>query len=244
MTSLARLVHVLFLVSSTFSAFARITVAQVSSVAPIRVESDQVLVPVWVRDRKLYAQLDRMDHNGSYKDLLGQNFNRLEGLAVRDLVAKDFHLFEDSKEQTIQGISLESSLLSNVEDNFSQHPELIGSGGGRWEFPDRPVPDPRLWVPSPYYLIVYSPPPSAKGSCHQIEVSVGVEWLTPESRRREDRRGENIRGVLECGVLQERRESSHPHRTGNQDGQAPERLVSAGGPGCGLNGEKHSLAGR
>ena len=135
---------------------------------PIRVESNQVLVPVVVLNDKLYtrlkkAQLEAHQHSAQLVDTL----------AIRGLSVRDFNLFEDGQQQTVQSVAPEAPGFSMVRDNFGKHPETTGSGGGRWGYPDFPTNDLSEWLAWPQYVIAYVPPPSPTGSCHQIHVKVG-----------------------------------------------------------------------
>lgn len=134
---------------------------------PIRVESNQVLVPVIVLDDKLYSRLKKAQLEGRQRSA-----QVLDSLAVRGLSIKDFHLFEDGQQQTVQGVASEAPGFAMVSDNFGKHPETTGSGGGRWGYPDIPSNDLREWLAWPKYVIAYVPPPSPTGSCHQIRVKV------------------------------------------------------------------------
>src|SRR5260370_14470639 len=97
----------------------------------------------------------------------------LESLAIRGLSPKDFRLFEDGQQQTVQSVDPEAPGFAMVRDNFGKHPETTGSGGGRWGYPDIPSNDLSEWLAWPKYVIAYVPPPSAIESCHQIHVKVG-----------------------------------------------------------------------
>jgi hypothetical protein len=135
---------------------------------PIRVESNQVLVPVVVLNDKLYTRLKRAQLDGHQRSA-----QLLDSLAIRGLSVKDFHLFEDGQQQTIQSVAPEAPGFAMVTDNFGKHPETIGSGGGRWSYPDIPSNDLSEWLAWPKYVIAYVPPPSPPGTCHQIHVKVG-----------------------------------------------------------------------
>lgn len=135
---------------------------------PIRVESNQVLVPVVVLNDKLYTRLKRAQLEGHQRSA-----QILDSLAIRGLSVKDFHLLEDGQPQTIQNVAPEAPGFAMVSDNFGKHPETIGSGGGRWSYPDIPSNDLSEWLAWPKYVIAYVPPPSPTGSCHQIHVKVG-----------------------------------------------------------------------
>jgi hypothetical protein len=135
---------------------------------PIRVESNQVLVPVVVLNDKLYTRLKRAQLEGHQRSA-----QLLDSLAIRGLSVKDFHLFEDGQQQTIQSVAPEAPGFAMVTDNFGKHPETIGLGGGRWSYPDVPSNDLSEWLAWPKYVIAYVPPPSPAGTCHQIHVKVG-----------------------------------------------------------------------
>jgi hypothetical protein len=150
-------------------AFVPIAIAQ----GPIRVESNQVLVPTVVFDKKLYALTDKKHHKQSLSYLITQDPHFWDTIAVRGLAAKDFHIFEDGKEQGILNVTFEAPTFSIVADNFGRHSQTIGSGGGRWIYPDLIGPDLGIWLPWPQYVVAFVPAASPAGSCHQIQVKVG-----------------------------------------------------------------------
>lgn len=141
---------------------------------PIRVQSHEVLVPTVVFDKVTYAQLNKMKphRRDSYGHLVAKNEKLWESIAVKGLVAKDFHLFEDGVEQKIQRVRLEPPAFRVVEDNLGKHPEILGSGGGLWAYPDTPASDMREWLAWPQYVLAFVPSKSPTGSCHQIQVKV------------------------------------------------------------------------
>ena len=141
---------------------------------PIRVGSNEVLVPTVVFDKELFGQLNKIrpHHRDSYSHLTEKNSKLWDGIVVKDLMAKDFHLFEDGEEQRIHSVKLEPPSFRVVEDNLGKHPEVVGSGGGVWGYPDQPVSEAHQWLAWPQYVIGYVPPASAPGSCHQIQVKV------------------------------------------------------------------------
>jgi len=146
---------------------------------PIRVQSDEVLVPTVVFDKELYAQLNKMKphHRDFYGRLVAKNEKQWDAIAVKNLTRKDFHLFEDEQEQKIQTVRLEPAAFRIVQDNLGKHPETIGIGGGIWAYPDRPAADHTNWLGWPQYVIAYVPPRSPAGSCHQIQVKVNSKKL-------------------------------------------------------------------
>jgi hypothetical protein len=91
---------------------------------------------------------------------------------VLGLAPKDFHLFEDGKEQQIQSVNIEREPgIVNVGDNLGLHGEGSVTPRGKWSTSDLPR---MTGVPMDghFYLIAYTPPESAEGSCHQIKVKV------------------------------------------------------------------------
>lgn len=150
--------------------------SQVPGPAPIRVESDDVLVPVWVFDKPKYLGLFHADQKGLLGDLMVENFGPWENVYVRGLTTSDFRLFEDNSEQKIRSVVVHAPHIVRISDNFGEHYEFTGSGGGRWTFPDSPTPYETLnfdvlmhW---PSYIVAYDPPPSREGDCHQVAVRV------------------------------------------------------------------------
>lgn len=91
-------------------------------------------------------------------------------LPVVGLQAKSFRVFEDGKEQKIAYVEHRDFWHQLVRDNLGEHWEWAWIPGGKWSTSDI-VAEP-LDLPNPYYIISYVPPPSAKGSCHQIRVKV------------------------------------------------------------------------
>src|ERR1700688_952212 len=69
---------------------------------PIRVETNQVLVPTVVFDKKLYA------HEQDLQSRVEKDPHFWDTIAIRDLVASDFHLSEDGQDQTIVSVKLEA----------------------------------------------------------------------------------------------------------------------------------------
>jgi hypothetical protein len=129
---------------------------------PIRVETDQVVVPTVVFDKKLY------EHKSDLREQIDQDPHFWDTIAIKDLAATDFHLTEDGKEQAIVSAKIEAPTSMMVQDNRGQHLENVGTGGGRWSHPDTTY---MTWS-FPHYLVSYWPPYSAPGSCHQVQVTV------------------------------------------------------------------------
>jgi VWFA-related protein len=138
------------------------------------VQSHEVLVPTVVFDKVVYAQLNKMKphRRDTYGHLVAKNEKLWDSIAVKGLTEKDFHLFEDGVEQKIQRAQLEPPAFRVVDDNLGKHPEIVGSGGGLWAYPDTPKTDMRAWLAWPQYVLAYAPAKSPTGSCHQIQVKV------------------------------------------------------------------------
>jgi hypothetical protein len=129
---------------------------------PIRVETDQVVVPTAVFDKKIYG------HKHDLSAQIAKDPHFWDTIAIRDLTAGDFHLSEDGKEQSIVSAKLEAATSIMVKDNRGQHLESVGTGGGRWSHPDTEY----LSWGFPHYLVSYWPPYSPPGSCHEVLVTV------------------------------------------------------------------------
>lgn len=131
------------------------TSAQTDSSPPIRIETREVVVPVLVKQT-------------------------IEGLdsEVLGLTARDFHVFEDGKQQEIEGVSVVHVPLGAVKDNVSLHAESSCTPRGIWIGPDVPQSEfPTVlrlntWASVRMYLVSYVPPPSTVGSCHRVKVKV------------------------------------------------------------------------
>jgi hypothetical protein len=156
--TLSRLARLVTLSGILLACFAPVAVAQ----EPIRVETDQVVVPTVVFDKKLYA------HKSDLREQIEKDPHFWDTIAIKDVAASDFHLTEDGKEQAIVSAKLEAPTSLLVQDNRGQHLENVGTGGGRWSHPDTPYMN---WS-FPHYLVSYWPPYSAPGSCHEVTVTV------------------------------------------------------------------------
>lgn len=105
-----------------------------AGVPPIRVESEQVVVPVLVLDKKRVSRMRRMDPREYLNKATSGEADLLGDLAIRGLDIRDFHLFEDGQEQqlTSSQFESESGVSSHVRDNLGDHAETVGTGGGIW----------------------------------------------------------------------------------------------------------------
>lgn len=95
---------------------------------PIRMESNEVLVPVVVIDKKRQAQLQRETSNLVKQALDKKNLVILDQsvaeIVIPDLAAKEIHLFEDGVEQSIVNATFEPEPYWNVKDNLGYHSEF------------------------------------------------------------------------------------------------------------------------
>jgi len=180
MTKRGGLLLPFFAVLAAVFSFATIAAAQ----GAIRVESRQVLVPTVAFDKKLYTLTSKYHLGPTLSYRIAHDPHFWDSIAIRTLTAKDFTLYEDGQAQRIESVSLEAPIFSIVNDNLGKHPESVGTGGGRWTYPDLTNAEQTVWLPWPQYVIAYIPPPSPTGSCHQIRVDVGrhnlVVWTRSE----------------------------------------------------------------
>jgi len=134
--------------------------AQAEVTGVVRAESQQVLVPTFVFDATL-MRVFPPNANGDY------DFSKAE---VRGLTAKDFHLFEDGREQKIQNVGIkEDRRAICVRDNMGGYNELSDAPRGLWSTPESSY---RPGDVEHYYVVSYVPPKSEIDSCHRIEVRV------------------------------------------------------------------------
>jgi hypothetical protein len=155
--------------------------AQTGDSAPIRVQSNVVLVPTYVFDKS------RLDGPPSQSELrcveaLGQTFDKLlwtepylpEGCdeaEVHGLVAKDFHIFEDGVEQNIRSVTVEADAVVPVRDNVGQHKDFSRATVGKWSTADLPRGS-RPGGRNYYYVVAYTPAKPKGGGCHKVKVRV------------------------------------------------------------------------
>lgn len=181
--SLSRLTASICLVllgSAVVSLFAPAVAAQTGAPA-IRVESNEVLVPVLVLDKRRVAKLRDIDPVLFLREAESGNYAAFKDIAVSNLDARDFRVFEDGRKQKIERVVDESEAGPPVlKDNLSRYAEFVGVGGGTWVW-SAPLDLPRIlsltsiFLPGRRlsgYLVAYAPPPSPSGSCHTVSVKV------------------------------------------------------------------------
>lgn len=173
MAKMQRLMSAMLL-AIAFCALSRAVLAQ--DAYSIRVESNQVLVPTFVFDKTRMARPGRpsacpavdTEVPGKQSSVSKAPTNCRYDL-VTDLAARDFHLFEDGKEQIIQSVRLQFMQYTDVHDSTGHFVEESDTPTARWSTSALP----RIFSPGDrmlFYLIAYSPPRSADGTCHQIKV--------------------------------------------------------------------------
>lgn len=145
--------------------FAPRTRGQVNDPRAIRVESDNVLVPVLVLDERRLDEIQQMDPVTFIKEANAPGSHLLKDVALTGLSAADFRVFEDGKEQVV------GQLIPETLPNFNAAPPA----GGDSSSPNLPSSAPANLVSLPNwpgYVIGYTPSPSPDGSCHQVVVKV------------------------------------------------------------------------
>jgi hypothetical protein len=157
---------------------ASVSLAQSEGPSAIRIESHEVVVPVFVVDK---SDVRANETLGSLGGFSYQEWDK----EITGLSAKDFHVFEDGVEQQIQNVAVELPRVWEVRDNVSHHLESSCTPRGIWANPDL---SPQMHLGSTLwlvhvYLVSYVPPPSSlEGSCHRIKVRVDRRHATVYSR--------------------------------------------------------------
>ncbi|MGH9718146.1 MAG: SgcJ/EcaC family oxidoreductase [Candidatus Acidiferrales bacterium] len=171
----------LWLASAIFGGFASIASAQSANVGAIRVESNEVLVPVVIEDKSAVSKLHNMNPLALATEFGNYDFTRWEGIFVRNLSAADFQVLDNGKEQKIDRVSFDNAgFTRDVRDNVGSYWQFIGIGGGTWSFPaDDPsgsggpgVANNSVFFNVPQYLISYSSDTAPDGQCHHVTIKV------------------------------------------------------------------------
>ena len=168
--------------AASLCTFVRVAVGQTGGTLSIRVESELVVVPAWVFDKDVRAELvtsneiccDRTNWEAFDKLRPSQPYlpKDCDERVIRGLTAKDFHVFQDGAEQRIQSVTYEPEpRVYFVRDNVGHHDEYSDTPGAKWSTSELGA----GFFPSyAHYLyrIAYVPPKSEVGSRHRIKVKV------------------------------------------------------------------------
>ena len=126
-------------------------------------------MPVVVLDRTR-----RVASSGVYEELDEE---------ITDLAVRDFHVYEDGREQVVDDVSMELPRIRDAQDNISHHIEESYTPQGTWSSQDLwPQEDAVRVTPLATYLVSYTPPATSRGSCHRIQVRVKRRHITVYSR--------------------------------------------------------------
>lgn len=169
--------------------------AQMGNGGAIRVESNEVLVPVLVLDKMHLAEAQHMDPGILRYETANGDTKAWESIGVRGLSRRDFRVFEDGREQPIVNVSITFQGVSPsplVRDNTGRYREFVGIGGGTWT--ERAWED--TWIPTlpkgetyfnppplPIYMVAFMPRSTTAGSCHHVTVQVNRPDSVTYSRR-------------------------------------------------------------
>jgi hypothetical protein len=147
----------------------------------IKVESNQILVPVFVLDRyrmdqpysppqDVHCLVEYMKNAAKQHPVLEYVPAECGNDEVRGLSTKDFRVFEDGIEQSIQDMTTERWHVVQIRDNLAKHRETSFTSRGIWSSTDLAS----NWGPPEdlrTYILAYTPPKSSE-RCHRIQVKV------------------------------------------------------------------------
>ncbi len=171
----------LWLAIAIFESFASIASAQSTNVGAIRVESNEVLVPVVIEDKSAVSKLHDMNPLVVARQFGNYDFTRWEAIFVRNLSAADFQVLDNGIEQKIDKVSFDNAgFTRDVRDNVGSYWQFIGIGGGTWSFPandpshsgEANVEGNGVFLNVPQYLISYSLDTASDGKCHHVTIKV------------------------------------------------------------------------
>jgi hypothetical protein len=138
-----------------------------ANVPVIRLESRQVLVPtrVFAIGSCVYVQDAQVAPHHVARDVHISGY-----LVASHLSVRDFHIFEDKKEQTIESVAQLYNYQTILSDNLGYQRSVAFTPSGEWKLlHDLSYEiDPQY----PFYIIAYRPPSSPEGSCHNIKIKV------------------------------------------------------------------------
>ncbi len=154
-------------------------VGQSPDTGAIRVESNDVLVPVLVLDKKRVAHLQDMNPYVFEKLAAANDYRALEDIVVRGLKAGDFRLWDDGHEMTIHHITFEAISEPFLPGIVTRFYEFVGIGRGIWAVPYSNSMIPKSSIVNPYpvpalsgYVLAYAPPASPVGGCNHVSLKV------------------------------------------------------------------------
>ncbi len=147
--------------------------AQTATGGALRVESKEVFVPVLVLDKKRVAEFQHMNRAAYWKQVLAADWRPVEQLAVPGLSAKNFRLWEDAQQASIDSVAIKGQSDSPIVfDNLGGYREFVGPGGGTWAIPWLETMNQSEGPDLEGYVIGFTPAPSPDGTCHALQVTV------------------------------------------------------------------------
>jgi hypothetical protein len=144
--------------------------AQAEGQFVIRVQSDLVQIPTQV-----FAKVPRGRTDTFWQDSQGRS-------PISGLSAKDFHIFQDGVEQTIENFTVEPWPFRIVRDNVACHAEQFTTLGTRWTAGDYALGACPAFPRYTYYQVSFRPPATPAGSCHHVAVTVDLPDAVAETR--------------------------------------------------------------
>ncbi len=153
----------------------RWAVARKAVVTELQVKSNQVLVPTFVYN------LRTLDTPAPPSASAKQACAALAPLY--GLTAKDFRLFDDGVEQKIQNVTVQRWPLWWAFDSLGSSMLYISTPKAKWSTVDLPTSFSGPFCPSDFYQLAFVPPPSLRGSCHTIKVTVNRKQMIVWNRK-------------------------------------------------------------
>lgn len=176
----AKLISALWLGGTIFAASPAIALAQIDGPAPIRVESNLVVVPASVldADRMRTVAVQRTSCERANTEAF-RNLRPSEPYlpkdctqtAIHGLTSANFHVFEDGIEQKIQSVNFEPFASIEARDNLGDHLEWSFEPRAKWSTTElSPILD--AVGHGHFYAVAYAPAKFGDGGCHKIVVKV------------------------------------------------------------------------
>ncbi len=171
----APLALILLVASATAQQHTNETPTQGANIPVFRAESRQILVGaiVWKNNGKKTASNSRKSDIGdALKEVpqwaqsgLRESLRRWQ--PARGLAARDFHLFDNGTEQTVNYFKETDFVAVNPTGHWTFWPTTRGLWGTPW-----PEPLVGIQAPRASYVIGYVPPALSHGECHDIKAIV------------------------------------------------------------------------